>query len=63
MFVVDLSPRESGILAEVLESTLSELGMEIAATDGADFRDHLKERKQILIKLLGAIPSTGRPAH
>ena len=38
-------------LADTLESSLSRLGDEISHTDAYDYREFLKERKEILIKL------------
>ena len=52
---VDLTIEEKRILHEVLESTLSDLRMEIADTDSQDFRDMLKKRKDVLQKLLEAL--------
>ena len=52
---VDLSIEEKRILRSVLESTLSDLRMEIADTDSQDFRDMLKKRKAVLQKLLEAL--------
>ena len=55
MIPLDLTPDEATILTEVLESYLSDLRMEIANTDKLDFRQSLKERKAVLVKVLGAI--------
>jgi len=52
---VDLSIEEKRILHGILESTLSDLRMEIADTDSQDFRDMLKKRKAVLQKLLEAL--------
>jgi hypothetical protein len=52
---VDLTIEEKRILHGVLESTLSDLRMEIADTDSQDFRDMLKKRKAVLQKLLEAL--------
>lgn len=49
---LELTDDEARTLAEVLESTLSELRMEIADTDRQDFREMLKERKEFLQELL-----------
>ena len=55
MLSVDLSPDEAAILRSVLESTISDLGMEIAGTDSLDFREHLKDRRAVLHKVLAAL--------
>lgn len=56
---VELTPNEIRILLEVLESYLSDLRMEIADTDRMDFREMLKERKGVLLKLQQALQRTG----
>ncbi len=52
MISLDLSPAEREILADVLDSYLSDLRMEIANTDSMDFRDRLKTRKSVVQKVL-----------
>jgi len=52
MISLDLTGDERRILAEVLESYLSDLRMEIADTDSKDFRDMLKIRKDVIGKVL-----------
>jgi hypothetical protein len=55
MITLDLTPEERAQLVEVLTSALSDLRMEIANTDSQDFRDGLKVRKNVLLKVLTAI--------
>lgn len=55
MLNVDLSPSETAILRDVLESVLSDLGMEIAGTDSHDFRESLKKRREVLRKVAAAL--------
>jgi hypothetical protein len=55
MIQLDLKREEQEILADAIESYLSDLRMEIANTDSQDFREHLKQRKQVLIKTLVAL--------
>lgn len=55
MITLDLTPDERAQLVEILQSTLSDLRMEIADTDRQEFRDGLKERKRILGKVLQAL--------
>lgn len=56
MLELDLNTEEQSILKMVLESYLSDLRMEIADTDRMEFRDMLKERKAVLIKVIEALP-------
>jgi hypothetical protein len=51
MIQLELAPREVEILVEVLDSYLSDLRMEIADTDSMDFREMLKERKEVIHKV------------
>jgi hypothetical protein len=55
MLAVQLDANERAILENVLESTLSDLRMEIRETDSLDFRDMLKDRKAVIGKLLDAL--------
>lgn len=55
MITLDLNPEEQQILVEMLNSTVSDLGMEIADTDQKDYRDVLKQRKTVLMKILQAL--------
>lgn len=56
MLQIDLTHEDADVLRSVLESYLSDLRMEIANTDSMDFREMLKQRKQVLIKVLDALP-------
>lgn len=55
MVELELTLEEQLIFAEILEACISDFRMEIAGTDRLDFRDNLKVRKQVLIKILGSI--------
>ena len=55
MFQLDLNQDESKILIEVLEHELSELRMEIADTDSQDFRQTLKNKKEVVTKALQSL--------
>jgi hypothetical protein len=48
---LDFSAEERELLQELVEQQLSELRMEIAGTDSQDFREGLKKRKAVLLKL------------
>lgn len=52
MIELDLTPEETETLCQVLDSYLSDLRMEIADTDRQDFREMLKARKGVIIKVL-----------
>lgn len=55
MITLELTQDEREHLVEVLTSALSDLRMEIANTDSQDFREMLKSRKLVLVKVLEAI--------
>lgn len=55
MITLDINPEEKQILVEMFNSTISDLGMEIADTDQKDYREGLKKRKAVLIKILQAL--------
>ena len=55
MIELDVTAEEARILADALESYLSDLRMEISDTDSMDFREGLKRRKAALNKALDAI--------
>lgn len=55
MLTLDLLPAEQAILREVLESAVSELGTEISGTDAKDYRDDLKDRREVLQKVIAAL--------
>ena len=48
----DLSVRESGLLADILRSYLSDLRLEIADTEKKEIRDMMKEQKTLIISIL-----------
>ncbi|MDH5324863.1 MAG: hypothetical protein OEZ68_17380 [Gammaproteobacteria bacterium] len=49
---LDLNKQDTEVLQDVLTSYLSDLRMEIADTDRQEFRDGLKSKKAVLIKIL-----------
>lgn len=49
---LELTDKEVDVLKETLDIALSELRMEIADTDKKDFRDMLKDKKQVLIGIV-----------
>lgn len=52
---LDLTDEEQQILKEVLESDLPDLRMEIRETDNREFRAMLKNKEQVLGKILAAL--------
>jgi hypothetical protein len=55
MIQLNLSCEEQEMLKELLEVQLSELRMEICGTDRLEFRDHLRTRKAVLLKVIDAL--------
>ena len=55
MFRLDLTAAERDTLIEVLDVYLSDLRVEISDTDSLDFRQGLKERKAVLLRVLDAL--------
>ncbi len=55
MIQLELTDDEQGILKKALESYISDLRMEIADTDNMDFRNKLKEKEQVLNKVVERI--------
>lgn len=58
MITIDLTQEEAQRLTGMVESFLSELRMEIADTDRMAYRDELKKRKALLIRILTALGET-----
>jgi hypothetical protein len=52
---ISLEPREQEILAWALKSAVSDLGAEIADTENMEFRQDLKQRKAILLGIIGRL--------
>ena len=52
MSEINLTLSEKEILAEALESHLSELGMEITDTDSMEYREKLKAKRTVIQKIL-----------
>jgi len=56
---IELDDEEVKVLAGALESYLSELSTEIGHTDSSDFRESLKERRDVLQRILQALSPEG----
>jgi len=57
MFQFQLTSPQRELLAEILQSALSDLSMEIADTDRSVFKDQLRQRKQVLSDILAEVSS------
>lgn len=57
MVHLDLADDEARLLSEFIESTLANLSYEISNTDTKEFRDGLKARRDVLVKLKEALES------
>lgn len=55
MIQIDLSPEETKVLEEVLTTCISNLRMEICDTDRKEFREEIKQRKELLMKIVDAL--------
>jgi len=60
MVQLEITEDERQILLQVLESCISDLRVEIAGTDNINFKDMLKQRKEIMLKLQRALVSDGQ---
>lgn len=57
MLHLDLEENEARLLSEFIESALSNLSYEISDTDTKEFRDALKEKRDVLVKVNEALAS------
>ena len=57
MVQLEITEDERQILLQVLEACISDLRVEIAGTDNINFKDMLKQRKEIMLKLQRALVS------
>jgi hypothetical protein len=58
MLQIELTDEEQHILKEILESDLSDLRMEICETDDRTFKDMLKNKEQMMEKILEMLRQT-----
>jgi hypothetical protein len=59
MSQLELGPEEVEVLRQVFDTYLSDLRMEIAATDRMEFRDELKRQETVLRRVLERLPAQG----
>ena len=57
MIHLDLEENEARLLSEFIESGLSNLSYEISDTDTKEFRDTLKAKRDVLVKVNEALAS------
>lgn len=55
MIQLDLTPEELKALLEVLDMCISDLRMEMCDTDRKNFREEIRERKEVLQKVVEAL--------
>lgn len=55
MLKIELSPIEVTILTQILENSLSDLRSEIVGTDNITYKEMLRQRKTILLRLLALL--------
>ena len=55
---LELTPEEIKTFKDVLENYISDLSMEIADTDKMDFRESLKARKNLIVKIIQKLKAT-----
>jgi hypothetical protein len=59
MFQITLDEEEQLTLKELLQCCLAELRVEIHHTDDMDFKEMLKNRKNVLVKILNELAVDG----
>ena len=52
MVKLNLAPQEEQVFAEILKNLVADLRMEIADTGSMEFREKLKDRKRLIIRVL-----------
>jgi hypothetical protein len=55
MIQLQLNENERAILVELLETCISDLRVEITGTDSLDYKEMLKQKKEVLMKLQQAL--------
>jgi hypothetical protein len=55
---IELNAEEIQMLRQIVDSYVSDLRMEITATDSQPFREELKKRQRFLEKLLASLPAS-----
>jgi hypothetical protein len=55
---IELTPKELEIFKDVLENFISDLRMEITDTDKQDYRESLKTKKNLIVKIKQKLEAT-----
>jgi hypothetical protein len=55
---IELTPKEIETFKEVLENFISDLRMEITDTDKQDYRESLKTKKNLIVKIKQKLEAT-----
>lgn len=63
MLQIILTEEEKITLRDLLQCCLAELRVEIHHTDDMDFKDMLKNRKNVLVKILEELSVEGEPSE
>ena len=58
MIRLQLDEEEKSIMLQLLETCISDIHVEIAGTDNFDYKNMLKGRKAVMIKVLEALQAT-----
>ena len=59
---ITLTAAEKLVLRETMEKAINDMLMEIANTDNRKMREGLKEREEILMRILAKLPAEARTA-
>ena len=59
---ITLTVTEKLVLRETMEKAINDMLMEIANTDNRKMREGLKEREEILMRILAKLPAEARTA-
>jgi hypothetical protein len=55
---IEMTPKEIEIFRDVLENFISDLRMEITDTDKQDYRESLKTKKNLIVKIKQKLEAT-----
>lgn len=59
MITLDISEKDKKLLIEILESSFSEIRMEISNTDNSSYKDQLKKKRNAINKILKTMRGDG----
>lgn len=61
MVTMELTPEEHEMLVTILDEFLSDLRMEIADTDGSDYKAELRREKEVVERLAAKVRQADAP--